>query len=104
VLKTDASIAALGEPTDIVYTWVDGSDPGTRRDFLEWSQKEDTLGLPWDTLGLPWDNLGLPWDNQGLPWDSILLRRIRDNDKLRYSISSVMINLLWNRDLILVTQ
>ena len=67
-------------PFDVVYTWVNGSDP-------QWQQQRVRALLRAGTVGD----------------DTLSMRRFRDNDELRFSVRSLFRNAPWFRHLYLVT-
>ena len=68
-------------PVDIVYTWVDGSDPSWRAEFERWSE-------------LSGRELGEGAFDEG---------RFRSRDELRYSLRSVWAFAGWARNIYIVT-
>jgi hypothetical protein len=73
----DVFIDEKRDPIDVVYTWVDGSDP-------EHLKLRQIFGDPLD-------------------WTHSDPSRFRDNGELRYSIRSVLQNMAWIRNIIIVT-
>ena len=66
---------------DVVYTWVDGSDPRWLADFDEWSRREGR--------------------DQGDR--DLIAARYRDNDELRHSLRSLWFGCDWVRRIFIVT-
>jgi hypothetical protein len=67
------------EPVDVVYTWVDGSDPIWQASLLEWAEKE----LPASA--------------------GISKKRFKDRDELRYSLRSILQYAPWINHIYIVT-
>ncbi len=67
---------------DVVYTWVDDSDPRWRADFDAWSQREQR--------------------DRSLDRD-LVAGRYRDNDELRHSLRSLWFGCDWIRRIFVVT-
>lgn len=74
-------LETLAEPVDVVYTWVDGSDPTWQESFLEWSTR---LGRNVDEVALD-------------------PARYRSRDELRYSLRSLYYFCGWVRNIYVVT-
>lgn len=75
-----AEAGGTGEPIDVVYTWVDGSDPEHRRQLAYWRARYPALAQ-----------------------ESAGPHRFRNHDELRYSLRSVERHLPWIRNVYLVT-
>jgi hypothetical protein len=71
----------LAEPVDVVYTWVDGSDPAWQASFMEWSER---LGRDVGEVALD-------------------PARYRSRDELRYSLRSLHYFCGWVRNIYVVT-
>lgn len=67
-------------PIDVVYTWVDGSDPEHRRQLAHWRSRHPAVAR--ETAGP---------------------QRFRNHDELRYSLRSLERHLPWIRNVYLVT-
>jgi len=89
-----------GDPIDLVYTWVNGSDPLWQADMLKWRNIElgDEL---MQNVSLQLEPEGNSTD--GEPPDPSAANRYRDNDELLYSMRSVFKYAPWVRNIILVT-
>lgn len=74
-------LETLTEPVDVVYTWVDGSDPAWQESFLEWSTR---LGRDVGEVALD-------------------PARYRSRDELRYSLRSLHFFCGWVRNIYVVT-
>ncbi|MFT3860245.1 stealth family protein [Micropruina sp.] len=72
----------LAEPVDLVYTWVDGNDPGWLR------RKAAALGTH---------------DPTGVSIDAEIAARFENRDELRYSLRSVQMFANWARRIWIVT-
>ncbi|KAJ9469477.1 Exopolysaccharide phosphotransferase [Diplonema papillatum] len=75
------------EPIDVVYTWVNGSDPWTKRNLAYYK------GLATASEG----------ENATFDEDKVSASRFQDNQELRYSLRSVVLNAGWVRNVYLVT-
>ncbi|KAK9811335.1 hypothetical protein WJX72_002047 [[Myrmecia] bisecta] len=80
----------LGEPIDVVYTWVNGSDPAFLGSLMAWRQRELDAG------NIKAEDVPVP---EALTGGS----RYRDNEELRYSLRSVYQYASWVRNIYLVT-
>ncbi len=67
-------------PIDIVYTWVNSND-------LEWVKKKNHYSKK----------------SNGLPNESNVASRFRENEELKYSLRSVLLNAKWVRTIYIVT-
>lgn len=70
----------VGEPIDVVYTWVDGDDPAWRHQFDRWTRPQNID------------------EAQG-----VHPARFTSNDELRYSLRSVSLYAGWVRTIFIVT-
>eukprot|EP00656_Telonema_subtile_P021114 TRINITY_DN22153_c0_g1_i2.p1 TRINITY_DN22153_c0_g1~~TRINITY_DN22153_c0_g1_i2.p1 ORF type:complete len:379 (+),score=55.40 TRINITY_DN22153_c0_g1_i2:23-1159(+) len=104
--------AQLPGPIDIVYTWVNGSDPRLAAELALW--KGETAGLPvnhTNSSSNPQTTLKLnittrsptASPNLGDAEHESGTDRFRDNDELRYSLRSIEKFAPWVRNILLVT-
>ena len=93
------------DPIDLVYTWVNGSDPLWQADMLKWRAIEFGDAAPLGSLASELSAVGEGGDNgtDGEPPDPSAANRYRDNDELLYSMRSVFKYAPWVRNIILVT-
>ena len=75
------SVLQVVEPIDLVYTWVDGSDPAWK------TRKNEVLGIT----------------SSGLSSDAAITARFESHDELRYSLRSVQMYANWVRKIWIVT-
>ncbi|KAK3242460.1 hypothetical protein CYMTET_47852 [Cymbomonas tetramitiformis] len=96
---------------DLVYTWVNGSDPVFLRDMLHYKRLLLDSRSPHAAPDANSNATANTTTNATSPEDSIdkeveeiaSASRYRDNDELRYSLRSVEMNLPWFRHIYLVT-
>ena len=79
ILGMWSSLLSGTEPIDVVYTWVDGSDPRWQASFAEYSQKERGAS------------------------DALSKRRFKDHEELRYSLRSIYRFAPWVNHIYIVT-
>lgn len=95
------------EPFDVVYTWVNGSDPRWKRKKDEWSGKAGKLP---DELLVNTSNATMFLNtttgaNETAvdPDDTMSSNRYRDSEELRFSLRSLVKNAPWIRHIYIVT-
>ena len=95
----DFSAQLCSEPFDVVYTWVNGSDPEQRAALLEYRAR-------WDSEAgvlLPTAHVESKSNSSNATDDTAALNRYRDNGELKYSLRSLVKYAPWVRRIILVT-
>jgi hypothetical protein len=119
----DLDAELMHEPIDIVYTWVNGSDPRWKRKKDLWSQKVEDVGLPGYNSSDALLNMS-SFGNESIltnsstnatnssgvsdtaieePDDTMSLNRYRDSEELRYSLRSLVQNAPWVRHIYIIT-
>eukprot|EP00658_Telonema_sp_P-2_P082865 TRINITY_DN8837_c0_g1_i3.p1 TRINITY_DN8837_c0_g1~~TRINITY_DN8837_c0_g1_i3.p1 ORF type:complete len:517 (+),score=85.05 TRINITY_DN8837_c0_g1_i3:251-1801(+) len=88
--------AQLPGSVDVVYTWVNGSDPRLIQELALWKGGNPNSAVPGKNKTKPSASLGDAEHESGSD-------RFRDNDELRYSLRSIEKFAPWVRHIILVT-
>lgn len=78
--KIEGGVESPYFPVDIVYTWVDGND-------LNWQKKKNRF----------------TGENVFLPKEANVASRFRENEELRFSLRSILLNASWVRNIYIVT-
>lgn len=81
------------EPVDIVYTWVNGSDPRWFKEMMQYRR----IAQDGDSTSHSSN------DNSSETADASALKRYRDNDELRFSLRSLQKYAPWVRNIIFLT-
>ena len=114
--QVDSEPFTAFEPIDVVYTWVNGSDPVWLKKKEEWVKRLEEKPVPVIPGNESFPTNGtVPLANQNVSWvnttaevkeeedDTMSANRYRDSEELRYSLRSLVKNAPWIRHIYLVT-
>lgn len=90
-------------PIDVVYTWVNGSDPKLIRDLAYWKARAAGLEPDEEESSVASTTDSIVNATLSDPGDQTSANRFRDNEELRYSLRSIWKYAPWVRHVFIVT-